>query len=42
MKITSIAFSFVPFHWLRPRLDRCVIDTTVFFGPLRIYWINQV
>jgi len=41
MKLESICFHFVPFHWLRPRFEQCVIDTTIFFGPFRVYWINK-
>jgi hypothetical protein len=41
MKVATIAFSVVPFCWLWPRIDRCVIDTTILCGPFRAYWINK-
>ncbi len=30
-----------PFRWFRPRVDRAVLETTYFFGPLRLVLVQR-
>lgn len=40
-EMRTFAVIFMPFIWVKPRIDSAVLDTVVYFGPLRIRWKNK-
>jgi hypothetical protein len=30
-----------PFIWIKPRFEKTVCDSVIFFGPFRIKWSNS-